>query len=108
MEILARKIGSPDSFPNVGYVEALFKIEDNKLIKFTEHEINRKIEVKQYSDINSKFLKGTIFKINISPDISDRDNLKFQAKGQDAEHFDKIIELIKITNLPDRNEKKRK
>lgn len=106
MEILARKIGSHDSFPNVGYVEALFKIEDNKLIKFTENEINRKIEVKQYSDINSKFLKGTIFKINISPDISDRDNLKFQAKGQDAEHFDKIIELIKITNLPDRNEKK--
>lgn len=106
MEILARKIGSHESFPNVGYVEALFKVENNKLIKFTENEINRKIEVKQYSDVNSKFLKGTIFKISISPDISDRENLKYQANGQDAERFEKIIELIKVKNLPDRNEKK--
>lgn len=72
MEILARKIGTHESFPNVGYVEALFKIENNKLVKFTENEINRKVEVKQYGDVNSKFLKGTIFKISISPDISDR------------------------------------
>lgn len=106
MEILARKIGNHESFPNVGYVEALFKIENNKLVKFTDNEINRKIEVKQYGDINSKFLKGTIFKISISPDISDRENLKYYANGQDAERFEKIIEIIKVSNLPDRNEKK--
>lgn len=106
MEILARKIGTHESFPNVGYVEALFKIENNKLVKFTENEINRKVEVKQYGDVNSKFLKGTIFKISISPDISDRENLKYHANGQDVERFEKIIEIIKVKNLPDRNEKK--
>jgi hypothetical protein len=106
MEILARKIGAHDSFPNVGYLEALFKIENNKIIKFTENEINRKIEVKQYSDINSKFLKGAIFKISINPDITDRENLKYHANGQDAERFEKIIELVKVSNLPSRNDKK--
>lgn len=105
MDILARKIGAHESFPNVGYLEALFKIENGKIVKFTENEINRKIEVKQYSDINSKFLKGTIFKISIRPDITDRESLKYQANGQDAERFEKIIELIKIPNLPNRNDK---
>lgn len=61
MEILARKIGAHDSFPNVGYLEALFKIENNKIIKFTENEINRKIEVKQYSDKLSLKSKHVFF-----------------------------------------------
>lgn len=104
MEIVARKIGPHESFPNVGYIEGLFKVDHKgQIVALEEHELDKKIEVHQYNEVNSYFQKGALFKIIITPDVSD--SSKFIANGQNAVRLvDSAAHLIQA-ELPNRNDK---
>lgn len=106
MEIIARKLGSHESFPNVGYIEPLFRINsEGHIIQLEEDEIDQKIEVHQYNEINSYFQKGTLFRISIAQDISDKSGKKFIADGQNAIRLvDSVVGFV-FAELPDRNDR---
>lgn len=106
MEIVARKLGPHESFPNVGYIEPLFKVDyKGRIVRLEQHELDNKIEVHQYNEINSYFQKGALFRISINQDISDRSGKKFIADGQNAIRLvDSVAHLI-LAELPDRNDK---
>lgn len=106
MEIIARKIGPHESFPNVGYIEPLFKLNNKgAIVRLEEHELDHRIEVHQYNEINSYFQKGALFKILINQDVSDKSGNKFIADGQNAIRLlDNVAHLI-LAELPDRNDK---
>ena len=106
MEIIARKLGSHESFPNVGYIEPLFRINsEGHIIQLEEDEIDQKVEVHQYNEINSYFQKGTLFRISILKDISDKSGKKFIADGQNAIRLvDSVVGFI-FAELPDRNDR---
>lgn len=81
MEIVARKLGPHESFPNVGYIEPLFKVDyKGRIVRLEQHELDNKIEVHQYNEINSYFQKGALFRISINQDISDRSGEKIYCR----------------------------
>lgn len=104
MEIVARKVGPHESFPNVGYIEPLFKVHsDGLVIPIEEDTIDERVEVHQYNEINSFFHKGALFKISITKDISDNSGKKFIADGQNAVRLvDSVVGFL-FAELPDRN-----
>ena len=105
MEIIARKLGLHESFPNVGYIEPLFRVSEGHIIQLEEGEIDQKVEVHQYNEINSYFQKGTLFRIATVKDISDRSGKKFIADGQNAVRLvDSVVGFV-FAELPDRNDR---
>lgn len=106
MEIVARKIGHHESFPNVGYIEPLFRVDsEGRMTQLDDNEIDQKIETHQYNEINSYFQKGALFRITVSSDISDRTGKKFIADGQNAVRLaDSTVGFV-FAELPDRNDK---
>lgn len=105
MEIIARKLGLHESFPNVGYIEPLFRVSEGHIIQLEEGEIDQKVEVHQYNEINSYFQKGTLFRVATVKDISDRSGKKFIADGQNAVRLvDSVVGFV-FAELPDRNDR---
>lgn len=106
MEVIARKIGPHEAFPNVGYIEPLFKVDSiGRIARLESSEVEDKIELRQYSEVNSYFQQATLFKISITPDISDYSRKKFIANGENAIRLVSSVAHLILAELPDRNNK---